>query len=244
MSKQCDNCHILSTHPYSDSNCCNPEYICICRYVSMHACFILLQEERLFAPCLCQPWSDSKYLLWRWSTTKLYARVVAFKRLFGAVQMLRQLTKEIPRLARLAHHRSTDRISRSASMQECLQTISLHSCVRSRKGLPKFNGARGPLCMPMGGVTMVPNHKKSKNPMQTTKLVTKPVQMKCLSTPRQGCWSAMTVLTSRGLRDLRTQMNFCIDQVDHGTNNLRHNSYPNPHYIEWMMGYPTDWTEM
>ena len=44
--------------------------------------------------------------------------------------------------------------------------------------------------------------------------------------------------------DLHTQLVFAADQKDSGKACLRQGSYPNPNWVEWLMGYPADWTKL
>ena len=50
--------------------------------------------------------------------------------------------------------------------------------------------------------------------------------------------------TKSSKSDLHTQLVFAADQKDSGKACLRQGSYPNPNWVEWLMGYPADWTKL
>jgi site-specific DNA-cytosine methylase len=56
-------------------------------------------------------------------------------------------------------------------------------------------------------------------------------------TPRRGCIGSSNVLTWRGKNDLYTQLRF-----EHNTTNRE--GHPNVNFVEWLMGFPTDWTSL
>jgi site-specific DNA-cytosine methylase len=70
----------------------------------------------------------------------------------------------------------------------------------------------------------------------TNELVREPVQYSGWSTPRHSSHTS-NVLTTRTIRDLPTQVRFEIKTPDH----LREGVL-NPQFVEWLMGYPKDWT--
>lgn len=57
-------------------------------------------------------------------------------------------------------------------------------------------------------------------------------------TPRAGNTGACTVMTERCIRDLGTVLKFW--KVSRGK---RHGTVANPRFVEWLMGFPRDWTK-
>eukprot|EP00747_Dinoflagellata_sp_TGD_P160283 gnl/TRDRNA2_/TRDRNA2_177964_c2_seq16.p1 gnl/TRDRNA2_/TRDRNA2_177964_c2~~gnl/TRDRNA2_/TRDRNA2_177964_c2_seq16.p1 ORF type:complete len:226 (+),score=41.96 gnl/TRDRNA2_/TRDRNA2_177964_c2_seq16:35-679(+) len=106
--------------------------------------------------------------------------------------------------------------------------------------LTNFEG--GCPTLPKGGIVLRGNRKKSKNPACTSGSVSKDTR-RHWATPRHGHWGTTRVLTARSVRDLQTQLIFAEDQKDSGSDKLIDECYPNPRFIEWMMGYPAAWTE-
>lgn len=74
-----------------------------------------------------------------------------------------------------------------------------------------------------------------KNNVARDKLITRPIALSKWATPRRGVVISSRILTERGLRDLPTQVRF-----EHGTKN-RFNPL-NSQWVEYLMGYPLDWT--
>lgn len=59
------------------------------------------------------------------------------------------------------------------------------------------------------------------------------------STPRHSCVTTSHVMTSRNIRDLPTQLRF-----EEGTPDELRKGWVNPQFVEWLMGYPIDWTKL
>lgn len=59
------------------------------------------------------------------------------------------------------------------------------------------------------------------------------------STPRYSCVTTSHVMTSRNIRDLPTQIRF-----EEGTPDELRKGWVNPQFVEWLMGYPIDWTKL
>ena len=100
--------------------------------------------------------------------------------------------------------------------------------------LPTFLG--GSPSLPLGGITLVSNGKRSKSAKQTRPLVQKPIRLQRLATPRHKGWGVSSVLTERSRYDLITQLAFASDRRDNA-------SHVNPGYVEYMMGFPLGWTK-
>jgi len=67
--------------------------------------------------------------------------------------------------------------------------------------------------------------------------LTEPKMSRFWSTPRHGMLGACNYLTARSVRDLPTQVRFEKNTPDE----LREGSI-NPAFVEWIMGYPPNWT--
>ena len=68
-------------------------------------------------------------------------------------------------------------------------------------------------------------------------ILRRPVAAKCWGTPRHGVTGSSNALTQRTVRDLPTQIKF-----ERSTPNRLRPGAVNPHFVEWMMGYPAGWT--
>lgn len=91
---------------------------------------------------------------------------------------------------------------------------------------------------PNFGIVVNPHAVKREPVFEiTTERIKKPVKLRCWSTPRHTTTMA-NVLTRRTIRDLPTQIRFEKNTPDH----VREGAV-NPCFVEWMMGYPTDWTK-
>ncbi len=77
---------------------------------------------------------------------------------------------------------------------------------------------------------------RSKN--MTLEILPAPATITTWATPRHGNTMPSRVLTSRCMRDLPTQLRFAADTPNH----LR-TGYPNPEFVEWLMGYERGWTD-
>ena len=106
--------------------------------------------------------------------------------------------------------------------------------------LPAFNA--GAPSLPPGGITLVGNKRKSTNCRQTSTRI-KRHWLSHLATPRHDGWGHCQVLTSRSKDDLITQLFFAHDQPSHGTRELCEEAYPNPAFVQHMMGYHSRWTK-
>lgn len=75
------------------------------------------------------------------------------------------------------------------------------------------------------------------SPLMRLPALTSPVSTRRWSTPRHGCTHAVNYITARTLRDLPTQVRF-----ERSTPNHLRAGGVNPAFVEWLMGYPADWT--
>lgn len=75
------------------------------------------------------------------------------------------------------------------------------------------------------------------SPLCSSPRILTPFRLKSWATPRHGMTSTSNVLTERSTRDLPTQLRF-----DRNTPNHLRSGHVNARWIEWMMGYPRDWT--
>jgi site-specific DNA-cytosine methylase len=100
----------------------------------------------------------------------------------------------------------------------------------------------GLLALPKSrAVTLDPNVYKWKgehSPAHTSPRLQKPYRISTWATPRHGATTGSRVLTERATRDLATQLRF-----DVRTPAAQRAGYPNPNFLEWMMGLPRDWTK-
>jgi site-specific DNA-cytosine methylase len=80
---------------------------------------------------------------------------------------------------------------------------------------------------------MVPSSRK-KLPT-----LVQPVKAKLWSTPRHSNVTTSHFVTKRNMKDLPTQVRFERD-----TPNECRNGWINPEFVEWLMGYPIDWTRI
>jgi hypothetical protein len=95
---------------------------------------------------------------------------------------------------------------------------------------------------PSSQIVLVPDayiSHKEKNPNQTARPLTKPTILRAWASPRGTMMQASGVLTVRSQRDLPTQLRFEQD-----TPNAIRSGFPNPTWIEWLMGFPTGWTKV
>lgn len=99
----------------------------------------------------------------------------------------------------------------------------------------------GLLALPKSrGVILDPNSyvwKGPHSPAHTSPPLRKPYHITTWATPRHGATTGSRVLTERATRDLATQLRF-----DVRTPASQRAGYPNPNFLEWMMGLPRDWT--
>jgi site-specific DNA-cytosine methylase len=93
------------------------------------------------------------------------------------------------------------------------------------------------------GITMVPGVYQTP-PWWTPpasmrrELLTKPMHKDTWATPRANVSSVSHVLTERTNMDLGTQVRFERDTPDA----IRMRNHLSPRFVEWMMGFPRDWT--
>lgn len=78
-----------------------------------------------------------------------------------------------------------------------------------------------------------------RNPSQTLDKITTKLTLQCWATPRRSCPLAARILTNRTAHDLPSQMRFEID-----TPAEHRDGHPNPRFVEWLMGFPRDWTKV
>lgn len=99
----------------------------------------------------------------------------------------------------------------------------------------------GLLPRPDVGIVVDPAVYKTDKPVSTAAtsgFVDKPTRMAMWNTPRAGLApSGGLVLTTRGMRDLPTQLRF-----DRGTPDDQRDGYANPEFVEWLMGFDRGWT--
>ena len=69
------------------------------------------------------------------------------------------------------------------------------------------------------------------------KFITKPIPLSAWSTPRHANFGASNYLTTRSMNDLGTQIRFEQDTPD-----ALRGGYISVHFLEWLMGYPLDYT--
>lgn len=98
--------------------------------------------------------------------------------------------------------------------------------------------------MPYLDIDVHPGHYKAfkienmkKNAMNTLPLLESAKHPLLWSTPRKGMTHTANILTERTSHDLPSQLKFEKHTPDH----LRP-GIVNPEYVEWMMGYPRNWT--
>lgn len=84
----------------------------------------------------------------------------------------------------------------------------------------------------------VPPPEKT-NPLQTTELITRPIEVMTWATPRRGVTHGARLLTRRCKQDLPTQLRF-----ERGTPVGVRMGYVNPAWVEWLMGFDVDWTSI
>jgi hypothetical protein len=89
------------------------------------------------------------------------------------------------------------------------------------------------------GLVMLPDAYVSPRPHKAPldNVVHVPRHAALWGTPRGGCLGPSTVLTWRGKNDLYTQLRF-----ERGTPDDIRGQFPNPRWVEWLMGFPEDWT--
>jgi len=79
---------------------------------------------------------------------------------------------------------------------------------------------------------------KPPSKLQSTELLSSPVRNRLWATPRRGQTNACNYLTARSVRDLHTQVRFEVR-----TENEDRAGCTNPVFVEWLMGYPVDYTK-
>lgn len=87
-----------------------------------------------------------------------------------------------------------------------------------------------------------PNAFQTDKPPSTqlkAERLTSPKMHRYWSTPRHGMIGSCNYLTERSVRDLPTQVRFERDTPDE----LRY-GHINPEFVEWIMGYPPNWTKI
>jgi hypothetical protein len=77
-----------------------------------------------------------------------------------------------------------------------------------------------------------------KNPMLSSTVLRKPVKLAQWSTPRYGNTGHSVVLTERTIRDLPSQLRY-----ERKTPVRSRSGHTNAQFLEYMMGYPQDWTK-
>lgn len=109
-------------------------------------------------------------------------------------------------------------------------------------------GMRGPTVLhkpePLSfnhGVRIVLDPAAYSPPLGTAKLAKLPsvqsaVTYKYWATPRHSCTWPSNFLTARSIHDLASQIRFATDT------RAKRAGFPNPQFIEWLMGYPIDFT--
>ena len=75
------------------------------------------------------------------------------------------------------------------------------------------------------------------NPLMTTGRLTAPRAMSTWATPRRSIVQGVRVLTNRCKQDLPTQLRF-----ERSTPSDTRMGHVNPQWVEWLMGFDTDWT--
>lgn len=80
-------------------------------------------------------------------------------------------------------------------------------------------------------------HNKPLNPAVTSGLLDSK-KCRCWATPRKSMTGACNVLTTRSSRDLPTMLRF-----ERGTHKLMATGIMNPVWVEWLMGFPSGWTD-
>lgn len=88
-----------------------------------------------------------------------------------------------------------------------------------------------------GRIRIVPPAVSADNQLRTPAL-TKPLMLKNYHTPRAGCWYPPKNLSKRGLGALPSQLVYQDD-----TPKLK-DPRVNPNFVEWMMGYPKNYTAL
>jgi hypothetical protein len=75
------------------------------------------------------------------------------------------------------------------------------------------------------------------NPNQTADRLLRPTELKAWASPRGTMMQVSSVLTTRSQRDLPTQLRF-----ERGTPDALRSGFPNPDWIDELMGFPGGWT--
>ncbi len=106
--------------------------------------------------------------------------------------------------------------------------------VKEPKGISSENPA------PSSNILLVPDAftTTKRNPNQTAPMLLKPALLKAWASPRGTMMQASSVLTARTQRDLPTQLRF-----EQGTPDALRGGFPNPDWIDTLMGFPTGWTK-
>ena len=89
-----------------------------------------------------------------------------------------------------------------------------------------------------GKILIVPPTKESADSQLRTPALTKPLTLLNYHTPRASCWYPPKNLSKRGLGSLASQLAF-----QHDTPKIV-KTRANPRFVEWVMGYPKDYTAL
>ena len=77
------------------------------------------------------------------------------------------------------------------------------------------------------------------NPAISTGLITRPFKLMTWATPRRSNTHGARQLTNRCKNDLGTQLKF-----ERSTPDAVRSGHSNPRWVEWLMGFPNDWTAL
>lgn len=113
-------------------------------------------------------------------------------------------------------------------------TMDEHGYVQAWDFEPPTSPVRHPTIRLNPGAYEAPAHMT-----RPATIVPGPIEQTCWATPRASLQGACHFLTQRCSHDLNTQVRF----ADVTPNELR-GGYLSPHFVEWMMGFPQDWTEL
>jgi hypothetical protein len=81
------------------------------------------------------------------------------------------------------------------------------------------------------------DYPSSRRQVHTLPKLTKPLYITTWATPRHGNVSPSRILTRRTRIDLPTQLRYAATTPDDVRGGI-----PNPQFLEWLMGFPLDWT--
>jgi hypothetical protein len=101
-------------------------------------------------------------------------------------------------------------------------------CPRGLRARPNLGLVLDPAALPL---------PERINPLMTTERLTQPIGLQTWATPRRGITHGARVLTRRCKQDLPTQLRF-----ERSTPAGSRAGYVNPQWVEWLMGFDTDWT--